>query len=82
MATYPGVYAWVNGPGIREFIAAEAAKDPTPAGTATAPPTPGSQSTEKPPDDRAAPRIGRCGSSDAAARSPRASVSPRRPKWS
>jgi hypothetical protein len=59
LASYPGVYAWVNGPGIREFIAGEAAKDPTPAGTATAPPTAGAQPTDKPPDDRAAPRIGR-----------------------
>jgi hypothetical protein len=54
---YPGVYAWVNGPGIRQFIAGEAAKDPTPPGTATVPETPGSQPTAPPPGDRTAPRF-------------------------
>lgn len=55
---FPGVYAWVNGPGIRQFIAAEAAKDPTPSGTLVAQPTPGVRPTPPPADDRRKPRIG------------------------
>jgi hypothetical protein len=55
---YPGVYAWVNGPGLRQFIAAEAAKDQTPPGTGSAAATPGAQPTSPPPDDRTPPRIG------------------------
>ena len=55
----PGVYAWVNGPGIRQFIAGEMAKDPSPAGTGVAPDTPGAQPTQPGPDDQRAPRIGR-----------------------
>jgi trypsin len=54
----PGVYAWVNSQEVRDFIAAEAAKDPTPPGTGTVPPTAGAQPTTPPPDDRSAPRVG------------------------
>jgi trypsin len=53
----PGVYAWVNAAGIREFIAGEVAKDTTPPGTGTAPATSGSQPTAPPADDRRAPRL-------------------------
>ena len=55
---YPGVYSWVNGPGVREFIAGEVAKDQTPPGTGSAAATPGFQPTSPPPDDRKAPRVG------------------------
>jgi secreted trypsin-like serine protease len=55
---YPGVYAWVNGPGIRQFVAAEAAKDPSPPGTAVPQATPGFRPTAQPADDGRPPRIG------------------------
>jgi hypothetical protein len=53
----PGVYAWVNAAGIREFIASESAKDTTPPGTGTPQATSGSQPTPPPADDRRAPRL-------------------------
>ena len=54
----PGVYAWVNARAIAGFIAREAAKDPTPAGSGTVVATPGAEATAPPADDETAPRIG------------------------
>ena len=55
---FPGVYAWVNGPGIRQFIQAEMAKDTSPPGSGVPAETPGAQPTQPPADDARAPRIG------------------------